>query len=475
MRFRGTQNDSVTTVSISSKLVALDFARCDVRDTSPQHVPSFLRGEPASERETSLETHSVRLVHIPIVCPYGYSREYFVLEQDFKAILQEVGLDPSIELFIPRETVGYFHYGCKTANSTASYYFGGSSWCAVWTIALNGSRYLTKGIIFAEGKVGVPSPAETLNGINRIISSLKAFENDSHSPLYLPFALSARFVESCEEKLYTIRSTIHDIESITGHGSVGGGTLSHGIPSNIMGFTARLGKASNVIAYMYKLMDIVDFIWEDLEMLSVCIAKHEVTDVIRASNNCILDAVGLLRQQSVHAKSQARYLEVRVRSQSSVLFSLLTHNDANVNIQAANASVQLAAAARRDGSAMKTIAVLTMAFLPATFFAAFFSIPSLSLGEQSNMFALYWACTIPVTIATFILWAGITQRAAMKRLLADFVGAVAGKKCSNPDATGTLEEAWPPSHSKGEVGIHSLNQLSVREISPKTDAPNSGH
>jgi hypothetical protein len=62
---------------------------------------------------------------------------------------------------------------------------------------------------------------------------------------------------------------------------------------------------------------------------------------------------------------------------------------------------------------MKTIAVLTMAFLPSTFFAAFFSIPSLGWTE-SEKFPLFWACTIPVTLATFVLWAGVTQREAMK-------------------------------------------------------------
>jgi hypothetical protein len=67
---------------------------------------------------------------------------------------------------------------------------------------------------------------------------------------------------------------------------------------------------------------------------------------------------------------------------------------------------------------MKTVAVLTMAFLPATFFAAFFSIPSVHWTDF-NMFALYWACTLPVTVGTFILWAGITQRSAVRAGIAE--------------------------------------------------------
>jgi len=75
---------------------------------------------------------------------------------------------------------------------------------------------------------------------------------------------------------------------------------------------------------------------------------------------------------------------------------------------------------------MKTIAVLTMAFLPATFFAAFVSIPSLGWAG-SDKFALFWACTLPVTAATFMLWAGITQRKGMAEVIGQFRGAARRK------------------------------------------------
>ncbi|KAK3313353.1 hypothetical protein B0H66DRAFT_565930 [Apodospora peruviana] len=75
----------------------------------------------------------------------------------------------------------------------------------------------------------------------------------------------------------------------------------------------------------------------------------------------------------------------------------------------------LAEEARRDGSSMKTIAILTMLFLPATFFSTLFSMPSLGW-DQPDKIALYWACTVPVTVATFALWTSITQREAIRIL-----------------------------------------------------------
>jgi hypothetical protein len=57
---------------------------------------------------------------------------------------------------------------------------------------------------------------------------------------------------------------------------------------------------------------------------------------------------------------------------------------------------------------MKTVAIMTMLFLPATFYAALFSIPSLDWekpGVIQTKFWVYWAFTIPTTALVFLVWA----------------------------------------------------------------------
>jgi hypothetical protein len=57
---------------------------------------------------------------------------------------------------------------------------------------------------------------------------------------------------------------------------------------------------------------------------------------------------------------------------------------------------------------MKTIAIMTMLFLPGTFYAALFSIPSLDWKKPEviqTKFWLYWAFTIPTTALVFLVWA----------------------------------------------------------------------
>ena len=88
------------------------------------------------------------------------------------------------------------------------------------------------------------------------------------------------------------------------------------------------------------------------------------------------------------------------------LFALLTHEDARANIE-------LADKAKRDSSSMKTIAVMTMAFLPATFFAAIFALPSLQWdkpGVIKSNFWVYWAFTLPATLIVFATWLLSTNR-----------------------------------------------------------------
>lgn len=66
---------------------------------------------------------------------------------------------------------------------------------------------------------------------------------------------------------------------------------------------------------------------------------------------------------------------------------------------------------------MKTIAVVTMVFLPATFYAALFAVPSLQWGRDTVIqddFWVYWAFTLPTKAAVFLVWMGITGRSWLR-------------------------------------------------------------
>jgi hypothetical protein len=75
-------------------------------------------------------------------------------------------------------------------------------------------------------------------------------------------------------------------------------------------------------------------------------------------------------------------------SNSTQVFSLIAQMDGTVNIELAKDSKEIAAASRRDSSAMKIVAVLTTAFLPGTFMAVSYNQPFLSCSECYHLLVL---------------------------------------------------------------------------------------
>jgi hypothetical protein len=116
-------------------------------------------------------------------------------------------------------------------------------------------------------------------------------------------------------------------------------------------------------------------------------------------------------------------------AQSSRRIAEESRRDNLLNIELAKATAQVAEETRQDSAAMKTIAVLTLTFLPGTFIAVspllrtpskpHTNNPSQSFFSMNDAFTfnpepgapiaspnlwIFFAVTIPVTIATYGLW-----------------------------------------------------------------------
>ena len=111
-----------------------------------------------------------------------------------------------------------------------------------------------------------------------------------------------------------------------------------------------------------------------------------------------------------HLNDELEFNMLRCRTQTKIVFSLISQADNMRNIELAKDSRSLAVASKRDSSAMKTVAVLTTVFLPGTFISTFVSMPLLSWDATSwtevptTHFWVYWAVTIPLTLLTLYAW-----------------------------------------------------------------------
>ena len=100
------------------------------------------------------------------------------------------------------------------------------------------------------------------------------------------------------------------------------------------------------------------------------------------------------------------------------LFNLIAQREAKVGIAVAEDSRTLASASKEDSTAMKTLAAVTVVFLPGTFVASFFAMPLFewnAVGDGifvSKRFWVYWAVTVPLTCLTLVVWVLWTRRQA---------------------------------------------------------------
>lgn len=84
------------------------------------------------------------------------------------------------------------------------------------------------------------------------------------------------------------------------------------------------------------------------------------------------------------------------------MFNLINQNDAST-------SLQIALSAQHDSASMKVVALMTIFFLPGTFFATLFAVPTLTWSEDvvvSSRFWIYWAFTLPCTLLLVALYKG---------------------------------------------------------------------
>jgi heme exporter protein D len=136
------------------------------------------------------------------------------------------------------------------------------------------------------------------------------------------------------------------------------------------------------------------------------------------------------------------------------LFNLIAKEDANVSMEVAKDSRTIALDTKHDSSSMTTIAFMTMAFLPATFFAAFFAMPSL----QHLRLWVYWATTIPVTLLVFVTWHLVMKRVEIWRKIENQRQRAAVMK--RVDSAGLGERS-----DSGDANCHGIgNETLVRKL-----------
>ncbi|KIW08331.1 uncharacterized protein PV09_01248 [Verruconis gallopava] len=216
-------------------------------------------------------------------------------------------------------------------------------------------------------------------------------------PHGLMYICCSSIVERISVGLSHAYDAIARVEQGTGHSTW---NIDH--PLTLEGMTdssKEMGRTKHRILIMKRHADCVNVAHQIVHAaLQVDHAKSPVENVF-----------SLLMTDLEALKLENENLLDRAHNQIFVLSNLIAREEAR-------AGFQIAQAAKSDSGAMKTVAVMTMLFLPATFFAALFSLPMLQWSQTpvvQDKFWIYWAFTIPCTVIIMLFWTIITYRSSI--------------------------------------------------------------
>ncbi|KAF2162108.1 hypothetical protein M409DRAFT_27489 [Zasmidium cellare ATCC 36951] len=141
----------------------------------------------------------------------------------------------------------------------------------------------------------------------------------------------------------------------------------------------------------------------------------------------LLSAISTLVSHSKHAQTpwpalspqtsalEARafdldFLPGRISNARATISALIQHRNEERNLEIAEASRRMAAFALSDNASMKTIAIMTMVFLPGTAVASFFSMSMFDWGAQgggeiaSRWLWVFFVVAVPLSAAVVGVW-----------------------------------------------------------------------
>ncbi|KAK6863614.1 hypothetical protein PG995_000142 [Apiospora arundinis] len=235
-------------------------------------------------------------------------------------------------------------------------------------------------------------------------------------PLLVPILIFATYRRRVEQYRHDIDRSIVDLERETGFG-VAGFLRDSRFQNPDLDLESALVRLQSQQTELANLAVVLRFSekWSDFLL-------NSITRIGQAALICDQDAILELEDEMLHllelprnqvqtSLSQTQALKDRVQSQANLIFSLISSDENKISRFIAEENSKVALSSKRDSMAMKTVAVLTMIFLPGTFVATFLSMPffdwNADTGDRpsSSPFQwIYWVITMPLTIALMVGW-----------------------------------------------------------------------
>ncbi|ROT34868.1 hypothetical protein SODALDRAFT_329068 [Sodiomyces alkalinus F11] len=314
-------------------------------------------------------------------------------------------IDPIVLQQLALTSYGFHHYDEPYRNAY-SFYVGTYVYSLAWSY--NPVAMKTNAILLLRTSPVLKNGQYAFDGLGVTLDKYKAY---ARTPFFLAFIVYIQLCRMSQEVVLSTVRHLRRIESVTGHGPGFGVQASDlSVASNMNRRDLHeLSAAAQEVATIR--VHLANLLRHDVYLKSMAaylespglrskwnnqLGHPELAASCDADFDYLFHLKPAMKKLTSDLETSLVYLQTRAECQSSVIFSMMTHEDATLN-------TELAAAARKDSSAMKSIAMMTMFFLPGTFFAAVFSMPSLP-SEAEEHFWIFWVCAVASTLVVFVVW-----------------------------------------------------------------------
>ncbi|KAF6229173.1 hypothetical protein HO133_007289 [Letharia lupina] len=245
-------------------------------------------------------------------------------------------------------------------------------------------------------------------------------------PLLLPILFTAYQRRLLHEEGKRIWERLLEVETMSGQTGVPvmHAKLLHALPTSrnfdrmTKGVLEVVQLAAAWVNYTEVLLSAIEAIQESMRHINTT-TPHARLDYVEKAESVMVEYLEFISQRCKVMLSELQYYYKRGQAQMTALYNYIAKSDAQSTLDISTSSRQIAAASRRDSSAMKGIALLTMFFLPGTYAATFLAMPLFDFSNPSGAptvksgFWIYWAITIPLT--TIVLVAYLTYLVRIQR------------------------------------------------------------
>ncbi|KAJ2903121.1 hypothetical protein MKZ38_010385 [Zalerion maritima] len=374
------------------------YSRCNIPSLDLVHHP----GSHASSTCRSSRDGEAAIFRLVGLSMTRY-HEICCHKEQFDSLFARFQLDNYMRCMVTSDVMGYHQFlpgNAPRASRVASFFLSNVSYVFLWSY--NFDTLSTSAIM-----IGRNSGA----AFEEFLHHLELQRSLAPHPLLIPFVVSIQLHMFAHKCVGSQMETIREVEKKKKIGDL----WSPEIVANPF-LQSEKGTRNDVSQQMSKTLIQLEDMLRHLKFAQSLqkmvtgqkgaqLMRHvrsETIPSIQFKTQAIKNAVGILLPQVRSATLAISFLQRRARNQITTINNFIAQSDAE-------AGIAVAINTRRDSSSMKVLAVMTMAFLPGTFFAALFSVPSLAPGVQDKYW-LYWAFALPTTALVFLVWFLITKK-----------------------------------------------------------------